>query len=251
MTLLDVYERLAARTPDDPAITFDRAPHIGTVLTWRDVVNQSEKIEDTLRAAGTKSGSRCAVVMVDDPNVVPTVLAVWRAGAVVVPIDSQWGHDTIRSVLTLSDVDVVIDPERNTCTENAAARGDSPPLSSDTAMISYTSGSTSDPKGVVLTHGQLRHAYEAGGRALTDLMGRRPSRFGVSMRMSGLGILGMNYLWPAVLGMSVVVLPELTLASAGRYWAGLRTHAVEVTYLVPPLPEFHSWWCRLGNGNVG
>ncbi|MFV2199096.1 class I adenylate-forming enzyme family protein [Nocardiopsis sp. LOL_012] len=237
MTLFDIYERLAERTPDHPAISYHREPHAGTVLTWRALADRSWEIADKLGPAGVEGGGRCAVVMTDHPDTVPTVLAVWSLGAVVVPIDSQWGTDTKRSVLALSGADVVLDAERDTCVENSEARGGGPALPPGTAMISYTSGSTSDPKGVVLTHGQLLHAYESAGRALRDLLGHQPSRFGVSMRMSGLGILGMNYLWPAVLGMSVEVLPELTLLSASRYWTELRAHGVEVTYLVPALVE--------------
>ncbi|WP_083917949.1 class I adenylate-forming enzyme family protein [Nocardiopsis xinjiangensis] len=235
--LFDVYEQLARRSPDRTALSFHRPPHDGTVMTWRDLVDRSAEIAEDLAAAGVARGGRCAVVMADHPDLLPTVLAVWRAEAVVVPIDGHWGTDTLRSVLALSDAGFVVDAEQGTCVENPDARGDGPALSPDTAMISYTSGSTSDPKGVVLTHGQLRHAYEAGGRALRELLGYSPSRFGVSMRMSGLGILGMNYLWPAVMGIPVAVLPELTLMSANRYWSDLRAHGVEATYLVPALVE--------------
>lgn len=235
--LFDVYEQLAQRSPDRTALSFHRPPHAGTVMTWRDLLDRSGEIADGLAAAGVVRGGRCAVVMADHPDLLPTVLAVWRAGAVVVPVDDHWGTDTLRSVLALSDAGFVVDAEQGTCVENPEAGGEGPALPPGTAMISYTSGSTSDPKGVVLTHGQLRHAYEAGGRALRELLGYSPSRFGVSMRMSGLGILGMNYLWPAVMGIPVAVLPELTLMSADRYWADLRSHGVEVTYLVPALVE--------------
>lgn len=235
MTLLEVYEKLAADRPAEPALTYARPP-VSAVLTWSGLLDRAASIADRMRQAGLSDGGRCAVVMVDDPDVLPTVLAVWRVGAVVVPIDSQWGGDTKRSVLALSGARLVADPSAGTCTATTAPTG-RPALPAGTAMISYTSGSTSDPKGVVLSHGQLRHAYEAGGKALIELLGRRPERFGVTMRMSGLGILGMNYLWPAVLGIPVVVLPELTLTTARGYWSTLRAGGADVTYLVPPLVE--------------
>lgn len=237
MTLFEAYQRVAVARPDQPAISYHRTPYQGTVVTWQGMVDRSRAVAGKLAAAGVGIGDRCAVVMADHPDIVPVVLAVWLRGAVVVPVDSAWGADITRSVLTLSGADVVIDAVRDTCTRNSWARPDRPALPPDTAMISYTSGSTSDPKGVVLTHGQLRHAYQASARQLRDLLGHQPARFGVSMRMSGLGILGMNYLWPAVMGMPVVVLPELTFASARRYWTDLRANGVELTYLVPALVE--------------
>ena len=48
-------------------------------------------------------------MMTDHPDVVPAVLAVWRAGGVVDPVDDQWGDGTRSSVLRLSCADVVID----------------------------------------------------------------------------------------------------------------------------------------------
>ncbi|EST38949.1 hypothetical protein N566_04750 [Streptomycetaceae bacterium MP113-05] len=237
MTLLDVYERQAARSPSSPALLYERAPHSGTVTTWAGLVERARAREEGLRAAGLLAGGRCAVVMTDHPDLVPTVLAVWRAGAVVVPVDSHWGEKTLDSVLRLSRAGFVADPARGECLPVPEVPAEGPELPPMTAMISYTSGSTSDPKGVVLTHDQLLHAYTSAAEAVVGTLGRRPARFGVSMRMSGLGILGMNYLWPAVMGMPVVVLPELSLSTAAAFWEAVDTHGVELTYLVPPLVE--------------
>ncbi|WAL96406.1 class I adenylate-forming enzyme family protein [Streptomyces sp. Je 1-369] len=236
-TLLGVYERQAASTPDGEALVYARAPYEGTTLTWRELLERGRELASKLRAAGLGPGGRCAVVMIDHPDVLPGVLAVWQVGGVPVLLDSQWGRATTRSVLRLSAVETIFDAARGTCERAPAVGADPPPLPGDTALLSYTSGSTSDPRGVVLSHGQLLHAYRSGGAALTALLGQERRRFGVTMRLSGLGILGMNYLWPAVMGIPVTVLPELSLASAKGYWARLREHDVDVTYLVPPLVD--------------
>lgn len=236
MSIVDVYDRLAAERGGDVALIIDRPPHASR-LTWGELVQQSHTVAQTLRTCGVGEGSRCAVAMVDHPDLLPTVLAVWRCGGVVVPVDRQWGDGTRHAVLAHSGVDLLVDVARRNRVRHTIARPERPELPADTSMISYTSGSTSDPKGVVLAHQHICHAYEAGSHALVDLLGQRPRRFGVSMRMSGLGILGMNYLWPAVLGATVVVLPELGLVSAPSYWSALRAREVDVTYLVPPLVE--------------
>jgi acyl-CoA synthetase (AMP-forming)/AMP-acid ligase II len=139
VTLFEAYQRVAVAKPDQPAISYHRSPYVGTVLTWQGVVDRSRAIADKLAAAGVDSGGRCAVIMEDHPDIVPVVLAVWLRGAVVVPVDSAWGADITRSVLTLSGADVVIDAERDTCTGNTWARAERTALPPDTAMISYTS----------------------------------------------------------------------------------------------------------------
>jgi acyl-CoA synthetase (AMP-forming)/AMP-acid ligase II len=236
-TILEVYERLAARGSSSPAVVYARPPHDGVVLTWGGLLERATEIAGELCSAGLEPAGRCAVVMVDHPDVLPAVLAVWRAGGVVVPVDSEWGSGTRGSVLGMSRADVVADPRQGAWDRVVGAQAPGPGLPPGTAMISYTSGSTSDPKGVMLTHGQLLHAYTSSSAALGEMLGRVPTRFGASMRLSGLGILGMNYLWPAVMAMPVVVLPALSLGTAGRYFSGLREHGVELTYLVPPLVE--------------
>ncbi|MFF7359470.1 AMP-binding protein [Streptomyces sp. NPDC008125] len=236
-TLLGIYEHQAASTPDAEALVYARVPYEGTTLTWRELLERSRELASKLREAGLGPAGRCGVVMIDHPDVLPGVLAVWQVGGVPVLLDSQWGRTVTHSVLRLSAVETIFDAVRGTCERAPAADTDSPPLPVDTALLSYTSGSTSDPRGVVLSHSQLLHAYRAGGAALTELLGQGRRRFGVTMRLSGLGILGMNYLWPAVMGLPVTVLPELSVATAKDYWARLRQHDVDVTYLVPPLVD--------------
>lgn len=229
MTLLEVYLERAVRTPGAPALVHARAPHQVT-FTWAQLVDRAREISLALPPR-----ARVAVTMRDHPDLVPSVLAVWSQGGVVVPVDSEWGSQVREVVLTRSGATHLLDS--GGVSPNALANPDAPALPADTAMISYTSGSTSSPKGVVLTHGQLLHAYETAGVKMREHLGHQPTVFGASMRMSGLGVLGMTYLWPAVMGMSVVVLPELGLTSARDHWRLLREHGVQLTYLVPPLVE--------------
>lgn len=234
MTLAEVYDRLAATRPGQPGLTFARPPHAGVVLTWRELAGRA----DEMARRGIPRGGRCAVVLADHPDLLPTLVAVWRLGGVVVPADPRWGTGLAARVVRHCRADVIIDVAAGSVSPaTCGARHDEARIPPGTALISYTSGSTADPKGVVLGHRQLLSAYTRAADALTTLCGRPPARLGCAMRMSGLGVLGMHYLWAAVLGAEVVVLPELTLATARDHWAVCYAHGVEVTYLVPPLVE--------------
>lgn len=235
MSLVEVYKRLASTCAEDTALSFRRIPHLGVELTWGALCERSLDLAEKLAARRVREGTRCAVVLADHPDLLPLLLAVWRVEAVVVPVDPMWGEQTTAGVLEHSGAEVVIlvGPDGlETASRQARV---APVLPSGTAMISYTSGSASNPKGVVLKHRHLLAAYEGGAQALGALLGGPPRRMGCVMRMSGLGVLGMHYLWSAVLGAEVVVMPELGLANVRTFWAEVAAAGVDLTYLVPPL----------------
>jgi acyl-CoA synthetase (AMP-forming)/AMP-acid ligase II len=233
--LQDRYELLARDRPGDPALAFARPPTEGTVLTWAQLWERADARAAELARAGVSPGRRCALLLADEPDQLPTLLAAWRLGATVVPLDPLWGDGLTRRVLEHSAADLVVPVSAEPTP--VPARRDAPPLPPDAALLSYTSGSTADPKGVVLRHRQLLAAYDRAAAGLARLGVGVPGRFGCAMRLSGLGVLGMNYLWPAVMGAQVVVLPELSLVTARGYALGLAEHRIGLTYLVPPMVE--------------
>jgi acyl-CoA synthetase (AMP-forming)/AMP-acid ligase II len=164
------------------------------------------------------------------------MLAVWRRGAVAVLADPLWGGWLRDAVVAHSGGELLVSlPDDGAAASALSPRADRPPLPADCAMLSYTSGTTGDPKGVVLRHRHLLSAYRAAGEAVRGHLGVAPATMGCSMRVSGLGVLGMHYLWPATMGAATVTFPELTLADAGTFWDRQVAHGVDLTYLVPAL----------------
>ena len=244
-TLLAVYERLAADRPDDPGLTFvaGAGPGAGagsgtaSTRTWAQVLGRADELAHWLGTHDVVTGSRVVVEMATAPDLVPLVLAVWQRGAVAVLADPLWGAWLRDAVVAHSGAElaVALPSDDGATAEPLSPRADRPPLPPDCALLSYTSGTTGDPKGVVLRHRHLLSAYRNAGTAVRGHLGAPPTAMGCSMRVSGLGVLGMHYLWPATMGAATVTFPELALADAGTFWDRQVAHGVDLTYLVPAL----------------
>ncbi|HEU4727011.1 MAG TPA: class I adenylate-forming enzyme family protein [Kofleriaceae bacterium] len=267
LTLDEVLRQWAAHQPDAPALIYAREPSAGRTCTFAELDRLADAFASALIDAGVAPGARVAVILSDEPACLGAVYGILRAGAIVVPIDSAWGPISIASTLVHAGPVVVtaatgdalhecgldeyaarflpftIEGRGSIAEDGSRGRDGITPLAvpvasratdSDVAMLAFTSGTTSRPKGVVIRHRHFRAAYRAGA----ELLGlRRTRRFGCMFRLSGLGILGMNYFLAHEVGAATVVLPEFSLATVKTFWADARRHAVEYVYLVPAVVQ--------------
>jgi len=237
-TLVDVYEKRASLTPDRVAVRFAAGSHAGRRLTCADVCNLSTQLASRLTRVGVGAGTRCGVVLEHHPMLLPVLLALWRSDCIVVPLDPSWGSDLRATIVRHSGIRTIVSATEQPDTDvERYGAGPAASVGPGTAMISYTSGSTSDPKGVILRHRHLISAYRAAAAGLKQLTGHEVHRMGCSMRLSGLGVLGMHYLWAAVLDAEVVLLRELSVRTASDYLDEIEEQRIDTTYLVPPLLE--------------
>lgn len=241
MNLYDLYTDAAAVRGALPAITFARGAHAGTVLSWQDLVTRAEELAQLLADEGVTAETRCAIEMVDHPDTVPLILAVWARGAIAVVVDPMWGEAIHGSVLRHSGAEILVRIQdgfaAQQITELGGARLTHQPLPPNTAALAYTSGSTGQPKGIPIRHDRVLAGSFAGAAAIVNYRGGAPQRFGSSMRLSGFGVFVLHYLWHACMGCEVVVLPELSVATAHQYWLQLAEHRIDQTVLVPALYE--------------
>jgi acyl-CoA synthetase (AMP-forming)/AMP-acid ligase II len=85
MNLVDAVLANADRRPDWPALEQD-----GTVLTYRGLHDAVDHQARRLRAAGIGSGDLVGLAMRDTVAYVVTMLAMFRTGAVMLPVDVRW-----------------------------------------------------------------------------------------------------------------------------------------------------------------
>jgi acyl-CoA synthetase (AMP-forming)/AMP-acid ligase II len=226
-----MYESARREHPGSPA--FVVAEEDGPVASydWGELLDLAAAQGEAMVDAGVPGGSLVAVEGSQGVHCLASFLAVWQRGGAVVPIDPQWGGWLSKRVLSHARVAGYV----NASGEVTAADGPATPVGPDWAIISYTSGTTGDPKGVILGHEQLFHAYTAGATELSRVAGSLPKRIACAMRVSGMGVFGIHHLWAALMGATLIMVPELTLFTAASYWSVMVREGAEVTYLVPPL----------------
>ncbi|WP_406199129.1 MULTISPECIES: amino acid adenylation domain-containing protein [unclassified Streptomyces] len=154
----------ARRTPRDVAVS-----HAGTALTYEELDTQAELLAGRLRSAGVGGGSVVAVVLGRSLPLITTLLAVLKAGGAYLYLDPTEPADQRRRIVADSAVrfavvsretaDAVPEIGQILCVDDETADRYSPepvdetPITADTPMyVCYTSGSTGEPKGVVVPH---------------------------------------------------------------------------------------------------
>ncbi|MGQ4390613.1 amino acid adenylation domain-containing protein, partial [Streptomyces sp. SAS_270] len=158
----ELFAAQAARTPDAVAVV-----HGGEELTYTELNERANRMAHRLIAEGVRPGSRVALFQERSVDAVVTTLAVVKAGAVYVPLDTRYPMERVQLIVEQSDVSFfVTDREPGAVRLPAGARpipagqpdqGDA----SDPAVrvhadqpvyAMFTSGSTGVPKGVAVTH---------------------------------------------------------------------------------------------------
>jgi long-chain acyl-CoA synthetase len=174
-TLVELLDLAVARNPGDTVFVMPRGSGLEH-WTYHELNKASIQVAATLSAHGVTAGDRVVTWAANDPWLVAAYFAVWRLGAVIVPLDLRMAPEVAvrigraaQPVLTLAGPDVaasaaaplgvpVMGIDAATLTAEPLGQLPSPPSSSDLAEVLFTSGTTSDPKGVTLTHGQLIHS---------------------------------------------------------------------------------------------
>ncbi|QII02125.1 acyl-CoA synthetase [Rhodococcoides fascians A21d2] len=175
-TVDGVLRRSAAKFPDRLAVTFEGRSH-----TYGELDIAVTRAARRLIALGLNKGDRVAAYGVNSDAYVVAFLACARAGLVHVPINYALVGEELQYLLEQSGSRVVlVDPALTATLESVRGDltiehvvslpdvlgidGDSSDLdsaaeSTDLAQLLYTSGTTSKPKGAMMSHGALVAEY--------------------------------------------------------------------------------------------
>jgi amino acid adenylation domain-containing protein len=217
----------------------------GRETSYTALRERSAAIARALLAAGLHPDDRVALLLENGVDAVAAFFGILAAGGIAVILNhalrprqmAQMLGDSGATLLVTSaavprDLAPPLDAAyRVLRVEDIRAAGDLAPLhraATDPAQIIYTSGSTGQPKGVIVSHANLR----ASMRAVTSYLGITPAD-----RIAGIlpfsFVYGMSQVLCAVGTGAALVVERSPLAA--RLVAQLRTQRVTVLAAVPPL----------------
>ena len=169
-TLIDLLDLRRRDTPGRPAFTFG-----GNAYTFAWLWDEVGALAAGLAQRGIGRGDHVVLVFPNGPDFLAAFYAVQRLGAVAVPIFPGSSPERIASIANLCEAALILLPDdapgdlvagvRQQPHGDRLARigearavgsiGVPPPEPDDVAYIQFTSGSTGNPKGVILSHANL------------------------------------------------------------------------------------------------
>ncbi|MEI7982171.1 MAG: AMP-binding protein, partial [Bacteroidota bacterium] len=165
----DLIIQQIENTPDLPALVSRHE-----VVSYREMGEKTDKISANLLRLGVERGMPVGIHLENSPAMVMCILAVFRAGGIYIPLDPYYPEERLRYVIEKTRIRfLIVDEERKNRTPQLneliipvngllaepgisllpGSGGLQEPA--DMAYIMFTSGSTGNPKGVMIRHDSL------------------------------------------------------------------------------------------------
>ena len=251
---------VALAGPDRTAIEQLHADGSVDPTTYGALEGLAGRMAAWLLETGIQAGDRVAILADNDARWIAAYLGVLRIGAVAVPLDTAYKAGQVQTVLDNSGARLLFTTPRYVETARAGAAaidesrrprlvlltGSSPGIADSTAfdrprpipavadvapdaaaVILYTSGTTADPKGVVLTHANLE-AEREGAFAIVNV-GSDDAILGVLPLFHALAQMA-NLLLPLAVGARVVFLDTV---SSSTLVTALSARGITIFACVP------------------
>lgn len=209
--------------PDRTALSFQEQS-----LDYGELADRCNQLVSTLVQRGVQKGDFVAVCMERSAEMLVSLLAILKTGAVYIPIDPTYPKERIDFMLEDSAAKYILvstsdsGHHQGSATRiivefgNAAISSNSIPpaaavLPNDLAYILYTSGSTGKPKGVKISHGNLSNFL----LSMLDQPGISSEDKLLAVTTISFDIAGLELFLPLIAG-AEIVLTDSAAAKDGR-----------------------------------
>ena len=170
-TLATFLEGLAVRYSDRPALLYKPGDTV-EVWSYARLWEQTNRVAAWLQARGVGKGDRVVLWAPNSPGWVAAYFGSLRLGAVVVPVDVRSSPDFVARAVGQTDPKVALlskttrgqwqypaptalMDEMETLAAGSPAQDGTPIVPDDIAELMFTSGTTGNPNGVILSHGNI------------------------------------------------------------------------------------------------
>ncbi len=259
-SLNDLLDNTAERFPESVAVTFNDQH-----LNYRALRDASYQLALTLQDNGVTSGDIVAVSMDRSADMLVTLLAILRTGAVYIPLDPSYPVDRIEFMLEDSLAKFLLVSEKYSnhyrfdavelvveALKEASEMEHNKPfkrvLSADLAYILYTSGSTGKPKGVKISHGNLSNfllsMLAQPGLGKDDKL--------LAITTISFDIAGLELFLPLIAGAEVIIADKASTRDGRTLTELLKTNEITIMQATPSTWQMlvDSGWQGSGNLKV-
>ncbi|CAO5157079.1 Amino acid adenylation domain-containing protein [Frankia sp. AiPs1] len=256
--LTDLVADQTRRTPGAAAVV---AAGSRVTLTYADLERRADAVAEALRAAGVGPEVTVGVCVPRSAALIVALLGVLRAGGAFVPLEPSWPARRIATVAEGAGITAIVAAQgvtlpiaavpglrldlagrlvpaaadtvpRNTMIADSAAAGPEVDLE-NLAYVTFTSGSTGEPKGVMIRHQAICNRL----RWQVDLL--RLTGDDVVLHRAPLGLdISINEIFlPLVAGARLVVAPPGVEGDPGALLEIIREHSVTFCYVATSMLE--------------
>lgn len=243
-SLLDQFLRHCKEIPCSVAVEFGSLK-----LTYEQLDQKSSALAEQLMQHGINEGDLVAVISSRSPLTLVSVLSIWKAGGVYLPIDPQLPAERMMTMLRHAEPKLLLIGESHNdvlniadvlfsvivLTEELFKHSPSPDFrvasqkNNSLAYVMYTSGSTGIPKGVMIEHrGMLNHLMAK----VSDLQISQQSVVIQNAAVS-FDISIWQFFAPLSAGGRVIIIPETVILDIELFCGQIRDTKATILEVVP------------------
>lgn len=240
----EVFDRLAGETPDKVALAEENRE-----ITYKEAAKITDSIAATLIKKGVQPNDVVAIEATKVANTILLFIGAAKAGAVYVPIEPEMPIDKVTYILNDSKAKVLIagnkakyqdleieylDRDETVTSKKAVKLPSLEKYADDCVYYLYTSGTTGNPKGTMITHHNLM-------RAVRDNVGGRFTENDIDILTCSLAFDGSAYdVWGTLMsGGTLHIIPMDIIVDHKKFGEKLREYGVNSLFMTTSL--FHQF----------